>query len=251
MSQHQNIVCITQARTTSSRLPDKVMLEVAGKPLLTHHLERLLRCETVSEVVLATTINSSDDKVALLGEQLGVRVVRGSEVDVLGRFVLAAQASDADIVVRVTSDCPLIDPSLVDQVVRAFIYGVSTDYAHLDMNHYSRGLDTEVFPRILLDQANQDPATTAFEREHVTPYIYNRPELYSIRAIGFQLNENKIQTWRWCVDEPADFELIQRIMEELIPKNPHFTWRDCAALMMQHPDWSQLNKHIQQKGANL
>jgi len=184
MNARPKVVCITQARTTSTRLPRKVLLEVAGKSLLAHHLERLRRSAKVDEVVLATTINASDDEVAALGQALGVRVARGSEDDVLSRFVLAARLSQADVIVRVTSDCPLIEPELIDQVVAALLDDEQVDYAHLDMNLFPRGLDVEVFRRPLLDQADQDPATTAFEREHVSPYIYRRPEHYLLGAIA-------------------------------------------------------------------
>lgn len=251
MGQRPKVVCITQARTTSTRLPRKVLLDVAGKPLLAHHLERLRRCAEVDEVVLATTTNATDDEVAQLGQSLGVRVARGSEHDVLSRFVLAAQESCADVIVRVTSDCPLIDPALVDKVVQGLLAGAGADYAHLDMRQYPRGLDTEVFRRPLLGDADNDPATTAFEREHVTPYIYNRPQRYRLLAVpGEGDGEDEAASWRWCVDEPSDFELIRRMMEALLLDHPHFNWRDCAALMRQHPDWAQLNQHVKQKEAN-
>lgn len=252
MNARPKVVCITQARTTSTRLPRKVLLEVAGKSLLAHHLERLRRSAKVDEVVLATTINASDDEVAALGQALGVRVARGSEDDVLSRFVLAARLSEADVIVRVTSDCPLIDPELIDQVVAALLADEQVDYAHLDMNLFPRGLDVEVFRRPLLDQADQDPATTAFEREHVTPYIYRRPERYRLRAIAAGMDATSEAPtpppWRWCVDEPADFALVSRLLEALLPECPTFTWRDCDALMRQHPQWAQLNQHVRQKG---
>lgn len=238
------VVCITQARTTSTRLPRKVLMEVQGQSLLAHHLARLQRCTTVHEVVLATTINPTDDDIAALGDISGVRVVRGSESDVLSRFVLAAQVSDADVLVRVTSDCPLIDPVLIDQVVQELLQNQNVDYAHLDMNYYPRGLDVEVFRRHLLDTANQDPKTSAFDREHVTPYIYHRPELFHLRAVR---SEVPTPNWRWCVDEHADFELIQRMLQALLPNKPFFTWQDCAQLMLQHPDWVELNQHVHQK----
>jgi spore coat polysaccharide biosynthesis protein SpsF len=245
MSSRPKVVCVTQARTTSTRLPRKVLLEAAGKPLLAHHLERLQRCARVDEVVLATTVNATDDEVAALGHAMGLKVARGDEHDVLSRFVLAAQASDADIVVRVTSDCPLIDPGLIDLVVQRLLEE-GCDYAHLDMAQYPRGVDTEVLRRVLIDQAHADPATTAYEREHVTPYIYNRPERFRLQAVPSAFPP---APYRWCVDEPADFELIARMLEALLPTRPEFTWRDAVALMQAHPDWARLNQHVVQKGS--
>lgn len=244
MAMTSKVVCITQARSTSTRLPRKVLLNMAGSPLLTHHLSRLQRCSLVHEIVLATTSNRSDDEVAALGSSQGLRVVRGSEDDVLARFVTAAQASAADIVVRVTSDCPLIDPGLVDRVIQAFLDDPDLDYAHLDMTHLPRGLDTEVFRRTLLEKAHEDPATTDFEREHVTPYIYRRPEKYRLKAID---GHGTTPPWRWCVDEPGDFELVSRMLEALLPQHPYFTWRDAAQLLERHPQWIKLNEHVQQK----
>lgn len=241
------VVCITQARTTSTRLPRKVLMDVEGKPLLAHHLARLLRCTCVDEVVLATTVNASDDEIALLGQVMGVRVVRGSETDVLSRFLLAAEFSSADVVVRVTSDCPLIDPTLVDQVVQILLHDATVDYAHLDMAHFPRGLDVEVFRSALLDQADKDPNTSHFEREHVTPYIYNRPQRFHLKSCRPQ---GTTHHWRWCVDEMADLELIRHMMQKLLPEKPNFTWQDCDLLMQTHPELADLNRHVTQKGAS-
>jgi spore coat polysaccharide biosynthesis protein SpsF len=238
------VVCITQARTTSTRLPRKVLLKVAGQPLLRHHLDRLLACRRVDEVVLATTVNATDDPVVAIGRDAGVRVARGSEHDVLSRFVLAADLAAADVVVRVTSDCPLIDPGLIDLAVGALLDDDAVDYAHLDMSQFPRGLDVEVVRRPLLDQADCDPATTAAEREHVTPYIYNRPERYRLKSVPSSF---AAATGRWCVDEPNDFELIRKMLDALLPAKPAFTWRDCLALLEQHPEWVQLNQHVIQK----
>ena len=163
------VVCVTQARMTSTRLPGKVLLPACGRPLLDHHLERLSRAHRVDEVVLATTVNATDDPLLAVAAARGSRVVRGPEDDVLHRYALAAEAAGADIVVRVTSDCPLIDPGLIDLVVETFLEDPSSDYCGLDVGSYPRGLDVEVFRRRDLDAADRDPATVAYEREHVTP----------------------------------------------------------------------------------
>lgn len=242
------VVCISQARMTSSRLPGKVLLEAAGRPLLAHHLERLRRCRTVDEVVLATTTNAADDPVAALARSLGVTVFRGSEGDVLDRFVGAARASSADVVVRVTADCPLIDPALIDTTVRRFLAGrletPPVDYATVDTDRFPRGLDTEVFTRTALEDAHANAVDPA-EREHVTPYIYRRPQRF--RMAPSLVPETAVPPLRWCVDEPADFILVGRLLEALLPVRPDFGWQDCCKAMSDHPEWFDINRGVMQR----
>ena len=146
------IVAISQARMTSTRLPGKVLMPAAGRPLLAHHLDRLSRTPGLDAVVLATTVNAADDPVAACAESLGVQVFRGDEQDVLGRFAGAAALARADLVVRVTADCPLIDPALIGRLIAAFRDDPSLDYLSIDSTRYPRGLDAEIFPRALQDR---------------------------------------------------------------------------------------------------
>lgn len=236
------VVCVSQARMTSTRLPGKVLLPVLGRPLLEYHLERLGRSRLLDQVVLATTVNASDDPLAALGAARGLTVVRGSEDDVLSRYALAAAAGDADVVVRVTSDCPLIDPQLVDQAVAAFLEG-GADYCSIDVTTYPRGLDCEVFSRVLLDEAHR-LAADPYEREHVTPYIHMHPERFRLCRLVSPLPP---LAYRWCVDEPGDFALVSRLIETLYPGDPAFGWRDCVAAMQAHPHWQNLNANVLQK----
>jgi spore coat polysaccharide biosynthesis protein SpsF len=243
------VVCISQARMTSTRLPGKVLMEAAGKPLLAHHFDRLARCRELDAVMLATTVNATDDPLAELGARLGVPVFRGSEQDVLSRYAGAAAASGAELVVRVTSDCPLIDPALLDQLVAAFLEargGPSPlDYLGIDTNVLPRGLDAEIFTREALDEAAALAADPA-EREHVTPYIYRRPQRFRLgdplRPAGMAPVEQ-----RWCVDEPADFELVRRLLEALLPENPAFGWQDCCKVLKDHPEWADINRDVRQR----
>lgn len=237
-----NVVCITQARFGSSRLPGKVLMEAAGKPLLAHHLERLKRATLVDRVALATSENPQDDPVAMLGESLGVAVFRGSENDVLSRFAGCARWLEADTVVRVTADCPLIDPTLIDRALTALAGDPAVDYVNIDTERFPRGLDAEAFRAPLLFAAEAE-ATDPVEREHVTPFIYRRPKRFHLgRPV---VPETPVPTLRWCVDEPADMELIRRMLDALPGGN--FDWRDCRDLIARNPRWAEINRAVAQR----
>lgn len=241
-------VIIVQARMTSTRLPGKVLMPVLGKPMLEYQIERLRRVNRADTVVLATTVNATDDPVAALGERLGVPVFRGSEADVLARYHGAAQAVQADIVVRVTADCPLIEPDVADQCIEEYQVSQETCQPYHYVSNtltrtYPQGLDCEVFSFDVLDEAFEEAAKD-FEREHVTPFIYQRPERYRVAQVT---QKEDWSEYRWTVDTPEDFELIRRIIEALYPANPQFNRFDAMALLDRHPDWRQLNEAIRQK----
>ncbi|WP_114861015.1 cytidylyltransferase domain-containing protein [Azospirillum brasilense] len=239
------VVCISQARMTSTRLPGKVLMDAAGQPLLAHHLDRLARCRTLDALVLATTVNGTDDPVADLAGSLGVPVFRGDEQDVLGRFAGAAAMAGADVVVRVTADCPLIDPALVDRLVMEFLEAAPPlDYLGLDVGRFPRGLDAEAFTRAALDEAAAN-ATDPAEREHVTAHLYLRPERFRI-GTPLAPEDGSVLEQRWCVDEAADLELVRRLLGALLPENPGFGWQDCCNLLRQNPEWADLNGSVRQ-----
>ena len=245
------VVAISQARMTSTRLPGKVLMPAAGRPLLGHHLERLSRTPGLDAVVLATTVNATDDPVAACAQSLGVAVFRGDEQDVLGRFAGAAALADADLVVRVTADCPLIDPALVGRLIATFRESQPLDYLSVDSTRFPRGLDAEIFPRSLLDEAAAN-ATDPTEREHVTPYLYRRPDRFRLGAalvpdVQVDPSGSWLEGQRWCVDEPADYELVRRLLEALLPSNPGFGWQDCCRTLRDHPDWVDINRSVRQK----
>ncbi|MDZ5649200.1 glycosyltransferase family protein [Nitrospirillum sp. BR 11828] len=247
-AQKPRVVCITQARMGSTRLPGKVLLTVAGKPLLAHQIDRLRRATRVDEVVVATSDRPADDPIADLCRDLGVACFRGSEPDVLDRFCRAALAHRADVVVRVTGDCPLIDPGLIDRLLALFLAAdPPLDHAAVDIGHYPRGLDAEAMSMTALRAAWQE-AREPFEREHVTPFIYRRPDRFRLGALppeGPAPVEMGMQ--RWCVDTVEDFQLVRRLLEELLPAKPHFTWTDCLDVLRRHPDWGLLNRDVVQK----
>lgn len=238
------VVCISQARLGSMRLPGKVMLPVLGRPLLYWHLSRLRRARRIDQLVVATTVEHRDDAIVELCHSMGIAVFRGAEADVLSRYAGAATSFGAATVVRVTSDCPLIDPALVDDVIAA--YGAERpdiDYAALEPADYPRGLDTEVFSAEALAKA-QAAATDPAEREHVTLHLYRRPDSFRIRRLS---GNEALGRFRWCVDELADYELIRRMIEALAPRHPDFTWRDCLALLAEQPSWVEINHAVVQK----
>lgn len=239
------VVAITQARMTSTRLPGKVLLEATGKSLLAHHVERTRRARTIDEVVIATTTNSSDEPIVAWGAAHGVPVFRGSEGDVLSRYAGAAARHDADIIVRVTSDCPLIDPEVVDLTVGAFLANANSfDYAsNRIVQTYPRGLDTEVFHADVLRLADFH-ATEPLDREHVTLFIWRQPERFRLLNVPNATNESH---HRWTVDTREDLELIRCILAEVYPRNPEFTWQDCLNCFDRHPDWFTINSNVRQK----
>ena len=230
---------------TSTRLPGKVMKNVLGKSLLAYQIERLRRIPSADQIVVATTTNSDDDVIEAHCQALDVKVFRGSEQDVLARYYGAAKASGADVVVRVTSDCPLIDPEVSERVIRRFLD------AHEELGYvsntlertYPRGLDTEVFPFRLLELAHQK-ADKPYEREHVTPYFYGNPDRFNIIQVIDSIDRKE---QRWTVDTPDDFEFVRRILETVYPTHPRFTMYDVLDVLAIHPDWMAINAHVVQK----
>ncbi len=236
-------VLIVQARMTSTRLPGKVLREVLGRPLLSYQLERLRRIKEADEIVIATTVNREDQPIVDLCHKESVACFRGSELDVLERYYLAAREHDADIVVRITSDCPLIDPTVSGAAI-GFLQTHFNEYDYVNVAGYPRGLDTEVFSFKTLEEAFRE-ATEKPEREHVTPFIYRtRSDKYRLHTVE---NLLPIPPHRWTVDTPEDFELITKILTALYPMQKEFTWLDVLGLFTVHPAWYDINAHIEQK----
>lgn len=239
------ILLIVQVRMTSTRLPGKVLLPLAGEPMLTRLIERLRRVQRADGIVIATTTNATDDPIAALCDTLGVPCHRGSEHDVLSRYADAARLHGADAVVRITSDCPLIDPALIDQVIAVYAEGDSDYVSNMLPPTWPYGMAVEVFSAAALQQAHTE-ATQPAEREHVTPFIYWHPERYRLRNVASPVD---LSHHRWTVDTPEDYELVRRLFETLHPINPEFTQADILTLLDAHPDWMTLNQHVQQKPA--
>ena len=235
-------VAIIQARMGSTRLPGKVLLPLLGEPMLTRVMRRTSRARQLRKTVLATTDQPADDAIDELAEREGWPVVRGSASDLLDRYVVAARAHDAEVIVRITSDCPLIDPDLIDRTISAF-HEAGVDYASnsIDPRTYPRGLDVEVIGREALERAWREDADPAW-REHATPYIYRHPEAFSVLAVR---SEDDHSEQRWSVDTAEDYELVRRIYEAI--GRDDFAWREALAVVEAHPDWAALNRHVAQK----
>lgn len=237
---------IVQARMSSTRLPGKVLLEVNGKPLLEYQIERLKRCREADRVIIATTVNPSDSPIVDLCERMECDYIRGPEDDVLSRYRMAADKFGAGIVVRVTSDCPLIDPVIIDKVISFYKNKRDAfDYVSNSIKRtYPRGMDCEVFSTKCLEQIDSE-AASPHEREHVTPAIYNNPGRFKLGSV---VNEMDLSNHRWTVDTKEDFELIRRILSTLYLDKPEFTMADCVGLIAEHPDWMAINSSVEQKG---
>ncbi len=239
-------LAIIQARTTSSRLPGKVLLDIAGQPMLVHVVERTRRAKSVDQVVVATTIDPADDAIEALCRSRGYPVFRGSLHDVLDRFYQAALAYQAQTVVRITADCPLIDPDLIDETVAAF-YRERVDFACNRLpppfhRTYPIGLDVEVVSFDALERAWKE-ATAGHDREHVLPYLYEVPGRFRI----YQLNYARdLGSLRWTVDTPPDLDLVRSIFAHFAGRD-HFSWLDTLDFVERNPDLAALNANVQHK----
>jgi spore coat polysaccharide biosynthesis protein SpsF len=239
-------IIVSQARMTSTRLPGKVLLKVLDKSLLEYHIERLQRVKLADEVIIATTINLIDDPIVELCKKLNIKYFRGSENNVLSRYFKTAELYRASIIVRVTSDCPVIDPQIVDDIIEFYLKNINEyDYVSnstLDKT-FPRGLDVEVFSFNALKEA-QHRGKKQIETEHVTPYIHQNPDKFRLGSVTNKINLSK---HRWTVDEQADFDLIKIIIENLYPKNKNFTMQDILQLFKENPKLIEINKNVKQK----
>jgi spore coat polysaccharide biosynthesis protein SpsF len=238
------VVAIIQARLGSTRLPGKALLDIAGSPMLARVVERTKRARMLDSVIVATTVKLSDDPIARLCEDSVWPCFRGSEEDVLDRYFHAAQLHQADVVVRITSDCPLVDPQILDSAIKVYLRGQpSVDYVSngFPSNTFPRGLDVEVVRFAALKKAWQEDNNMEW-REHVTPYIYYHPELFQIEGVT---NDIDYSGMRWTVDTPEDLELIRTIYSHF--GHDHFSWRDVIEAIDKNPHWLDINRHIRQK----
>jgi spore coat polysaccharide biosynthesis protein SpsF len=239
-------VIIIQTRMTSTRLPGKVLMDVAGHPMLAQQLRRVKACRETDEIVVATTTNKTDDPVVALAEKEGVRWFRGSEDDVLGRYAGAAREANADVVVRITSDCPLIDPGMSDRVVGELKrHAGDCDYAHnIAPRTYPRGLDTEAFFRDTLERLHRLSSSPA-AREHVTHFLLEeRPELFVTRSVADTEDNSDL---RWTVDTAADLAMVRKIYDDLGLDARVAPYREILQHVRAHPEIAAINAHVPQK----
>lgn len=240
------VICIIQARVGSTRLPGKVMKKVCNKTVLEHVIDRLKRIKNINEIVIATTTLEKDKVIVEESKRLGITYFRGSEEDVLSRYYYAAKENEADIVVRITSDCPLIDSEISEKIIRFYLDNMDKfDYVSNTIERtYPRGLDTEVFSFTALEKAFNE-AENERDREHVTPYIWDNPEIFRIFSY---INSENYSNLRWTLDTEDDFKLIKSIYRYLYNKNNNsFYMNEILNLYNIHPELLEINKNIKQK----
>ena len=236
------VVAIIQARMGSTRLPGKVLKDLAGETVLARVVHRLRRAKLITEVLVATTDHPADDAIVAECRKCSVAVSRGDQENVLNRYYRAAQVSKTDIIVRITSDCPLIDPGITDKTIAAFLEE-KPDYASNVMKRtYPRGLDTEVMSFHALSRAWQN-GQKPYEREHVTPYLYEHPEEFKLLSVTGDVNHS---AHRWTVDTPEDLEFLQTVYSRF-EEDGTFTWQDVLRLLEREPALLKINRHVVQK----
>jgi spore coat polysaccharide biosynthesis protein SpsF len=228
----------------STRLPGKILMDLAGEPILVRCMNRVRRASFVDDVLVATTDGHADDVVATLCAKRNWSCFRGSEDDVLDRYYRAALSCRAEVVVRVTSDCPFIEPEVIDRVLREFHErGPAVDYVSnfIPRRTFPRGLDVETFSFAALERAWNEDKNPAW-REHVTEYMLRNPDRFMLRGV---LSLDDLSHWRWTVDTPEDLSLARLIYESF--RDDRFSWREVLALLADHPDWADINRGIRQK----
>ncbi|MFQ5729951.1 MAG: cytidylyltransferase domain-containing protein [Waddliaceae bacterium] len=239
----RKIVIIIQARMRSVRLPGKVMLKVLGRPLLSYLVERVRKVENADEVVIATTVSAEDQAIVEFCETHQHPVFRGNEEDVLDRYLQAARQYSADVIVRITADCPLIDPIVINNVIQFFLDHDYDYVSNMLTPTYPRGMDVEVFSIEVLEKTEK-AAMKKSDREHVTLFMYRHPEIFRLANVPYKEDFSK---YRFTVDTQEDYILIQRILEALCPTKRDFVFEDVLDLLKKNPGLAQINAHIQQK----
>lgn len=244
-------VAIIQARMGSTRLPGKVMLRLCDKTVLSHVVGRVQACEAVNNVIVATTKRATDKRIVHEASKLGVDVYCGSERDVLDRYYKAAIKFDAEVVVRVTADCPLFDHKVLSQMFAKFDSTPLTDFPKVYLSNtrirtYPRGLDAEIFNLAALELAHKK-AKQEFEREHVTPYMYQHCDEFLV--YDFKGEEN-LSDYRWTLDTPEDFQFLQAVYSSLYKEGQIFSTGQVLDLLKTQPELCKLNAHVRQKMLN-
>jgi len=231
---------IIQARSGATRLPEKVLLKVMGKTILEYALERVCKAKNIENIILATTQEEEDIRIVNLAESLGVKSYRGSLEDVLDRYYQVAKLFGIEHVVRITADCPLIDPQIIDKAVGLY-FESKADYCSNTLKEtFPDGEDVEVLSFNALHSAWKN-ARLLSEREHVTPYIKNNPGIFKL--VNFE-NNTDISAKRWTLDTKEDFIFIKAVLEGLYPINPDFNSEDVLEFLKQNPHLEEINKGI-------
>lgn len=233
------IVAILQTRMSSTRLPGKALLPLLGESVLARQVERVRRASSIDEIVVATSLDATDGPIEQECRRIGVRCHRGSLADVLDRFRGAAEALGADHIVRLTGDCPLSDPDVIDLVVRAHLAAGADYTSNVRPPSFPDGLDVEVMTRGALERAWRE-ADLPSDREHVTGYLWREPGRFRVHNVLAEVDRSDS---RWTLDEPEDFAFISAVFERLYPTSPAFGWSDVLALLDAEPSLAEINAH--------
>lgn len=237
-----NIVTIVQARCSSSRLPNKVLLPLVGKELLLRQIERMSVSKMIVKIVVATSLEASDDFIEKLCNENSITCFRGSLNDLLDRHYQAAKLFNADAVVKIPSDCPLIDPKIIDDVINFFLKNCDKyDYvSNLHPASYPDGNDVEIMHFSVLEKSWKE-SSKDFEREHTTPYIWENPEIFKIGNYLWETGKDYSMSHRFTIDYPEDYEFIKIVYEKLYPSNPYFSLEDILNLLENNPEIKKIN----------
>lgn len=227
---------------SSTRLPGKVMLPLLGKPLLIRMIERVNSAQHVGDVIVATSTNPDDDEIERLCAQNNLICFRGHLTDLLDRHFQVAKQFNADAVVKIPSDCPLIDPKVIDKVIEHYVGSDEFDFvSNLHPATYPDGNDVEIFSFESLECAWKD-ATKDYEREHTTPFIWEHQDVFSVGNVTWETGYDFSSTHRWTIDFPEDYEFIRKVYDELYSTNPAFSLNDILTLLKQKPEIAEINQ---------
>ena len=238
-------IAILQARMSSTRFPGKELAPLAGKPMIIQQLERIKRSELLDGIVVATSIDASDDELADLLQREGYEVYRGSLDDVLDRFIGVIDRYQPDVVVRLTADCPLVSSQVLDLVISTFLNSKNDYVSNTLTPTFPDGLDIEVVSAKVLQEVNRI-SEDAHEREHVTLGVYRRPKQFAIENVA---GERDLSSLRWTVDVPEDLIFVESVYLELYEKNPNFEVDDILELLDRHPNLSRTSQDAPRNAA--
>ena len=245
------IIAIVQARMGSTRLPGKVLMDVEGKPMLWHLIERLKYSKKIDEIVIAIPDTKENDILEKFAEENNVKYYRGSEDDVLSRYYEAAEKFKADVIVRVTSDCPLIDPKIVDKIIERYA-GSKADFTanflegkkgEVIKKTFPKGLEAEIFAFLTLKKVKQE-AKERYQQEHVDPYIFENPDIFSLSIVE---NKEDFSYMRWTVDDREDLQFVREIYKRIYPSKKMFYMEDVISLLKKFPELLDINKDVKHK----
>jgi len=234
------VTAIIQARLGSTRLPGKVLIEILDRPIIEHVVTRVQKAKNIERIILATTSRAEDGRLEELANGLGIQAYRGSEEDVLDRYYQAAKKFNVKHIARISADCPLIDPKVIDDVIRRY-FELKVDYCSNTLNDtFPDGEDVEVFSLDALTNAWKN-AHLSSEREHVTPYIKKNSSIFKLESFRYKID---LSAKRWTLDRKEDLELIKGIFEALYPVNPNFGMDDILKFLQDNPHLESANKDI-------